>query len=188
MKIHLPFKDVSNTKLKWLFIISLIVTLILFQVMNVINQPLKNDIATLGIISFEFAGNITTAQEIIQSWDETTKIYTGISLGFDYLFLVSYALTIFVGCIFVTRSISWQSKILINFGAVLAYVQIIAAILDSIENYALIKILLGSQQNLYAILAYLCALPKFMIVVIGIIYLLLGFLIELIRKTKASKK
>ena len=187
MKNYLPFKMTSESKLKWLFIISLVFTLILFQIMNIINHPLKNDTATLGIISYEFAGNISTAQEMIQSWNGVEKILAGISLGFDYLFLLSYALTICLGCVFVTRSFSVQNKLLINFGAILAYAQFGAAILDSIENYALIKILLGAQQDLFAVLAYWCAMPKFVIVVIGIIYICFGLLIGFIKKIVSPK-
>ena len=170
-----PFQGIADSRLKWLFIISLVVTLILFQIMNILNHPLKNDTATLGIISFEFAGNISSAQEIIQSWKKVEEVITGISLGFDYLFLASYAFTICLGCVFVTGSFYWQSKKLKNFGVILAYAQFGAAILDSIENYALIKIFLGTQQNLYAVLAYWCALSKFVIVLIGIGYLIVGF-------------
>lgn len=189
MKIHLPFKWITDSKLKWLFVISLVVTLIFFQIMNILNLPLKNDTTLLGIISFEFAGKISSAQNMIQSWNEVEKNIAGISLGFDYLFLVSYALTICLGCVFVTRSFSQQNKLLINFGAILAYAQFVAAILDSIENYALIKILLGSQQEMLAVVAYWCALPKFVIVVIGVGYIVLGLVLYfLIRIDKSMKQ
>jgi len=189
MKIHLPFKGITDSKLKWLFVISLVVTLIFFQIMNILNLPLKNDTTLLGIISFEFAGKISSAQNMIQSWNEVEKNIAGISLGFDYLFLVSYALTICLGCVFVTRSFSQQNKLLINFGAILAYAQFVAAILDSIENYALIKILLGSQQEMLAVVAYWCALPKFVIVVIGVGYIVLGLVLYfLIRIDKSMKQ
>jgi hypothetical protein len=188
MKIHLPFNGITIPKLKWLFVISLVGTLILFQIMNIFNQPLKNEAAPLGILSFEFAGNISTAQEMIQSWGEVGKITAGISLGFDFLFLVSYALTIFFGCIFVTQSFSLQNKLLLNFGVILAYAQFVAAILDSIENYALINVLVGSQQNIFATIAYWCALPKFVIVLIGVSYIVLGLGFYFINRIVSLKK
>ena len=95
---------------------------------------------------------------------------------------MSYALTIFLGCVFVTRSFSQQNKLVINFGAILAYAQFVAAILDTIENYALIKILLGAQQEIFAVVAYRCTVPKFVIVAVGIGYICFGLVLIIIRK------
>jgi len=164
-----------------------VLTLILLMCMNLIDAPLKTSAAPNGIISFEFAGKILVAQEMVQSWGTKGRIYAGLSLGLDYLFLFAYSLTLALGCVIAPRSFSQPGQFLYNFGVMLAWAQFGAAILDSVENYALIKILLGSQREIFVVLAYWCALPKFVIVVIGIVYICLGLVFVFIRKLKSRK-
>ena len=71
---------------------------------------------------------------------------------------------------------------MINFGAIFAYAQFVAAILDTIENYALIKILFGAKQEIFAVVAYWCTVPKFVIVAVGIGYICFGLVLIIIRK------
>jgi len=52
-------------------------------------------------------------------------------------------------------------------------------LLDSIENYALIRVLLGSQQELWPRMALWCAVPKFLIVAVGLVYVLIGAVIAI---------
>ena len=182
MKILRSTQWITGSKLKWLFVILLVVTLIILQIMIILNQPLKNEAAPLGILSFEFAGKISVAQEMIKSLNTKEQIYAGINLGFDYIFLLFYSLTIALGCILVTRHFSYPGRLLFNFGVLLAYAQVGAAILDSIENYALIKILLGAQREIFAVLAYWCAVPKFVIVAAGIGYICFVLVLIISRK------
>ena len=59
-------------------------------------------------------------------------------------------------------------------GIVLAWAQFAAATLDAVENYALIRVMLGSTPNLWPALARACAIPKFAIVGLGLLYLIVG--------------
>jgi len=67
-------------------------------------------------------------------------------------------------------------------GVFLAWAQFIAAILDAVENYALIRVLLGSSQNLWPALARFCAGPKFFIVTAGLLYVIFGLILIFIVK------
>jgi hypothetical protein len=60
----------------------------------------------------------------------------------------------------------------------LAWGMLFAGALDSVENYALIKLLLGSQANILALVARSCAIPKFLIVLLGLLYVILGAVIS----------
>ncbi|MBC8182853.1 hypothetical protein H8E88_17255 [candidate division KSB1 bacterium] len=176
MKIQHPFNWLPESLFIRAFILLFVLTFVLLMCLNLIDAPLKTTVAPNGIISYELAGELSVAQEMIRSWGAVGQIYAGLSLGFDFLFLVSYSLFIALGCIIVTRRLSQPGQFLFKFGALLAWAQFGAAILDAIENYALIRILLGSQNEILPVVAYWCALPKFVIVVIGMGYICFGFI------------
>jgi hypothetical protein len=58
----------------------------------------------------------------------------------------------------------------------LAWAQFAAALLDVVENYALIRVLLGTEQAIWPVIARWCAMPKFIIVALGLIYVIAGAL------------
>ncbi len=55
----------------------------------------------------------------------------------------------------------------------MALAVIIAALLDIVENIALIKLLLGSANELLPVVAKWCAIPKFSIVSVAILYVVI---------------
>ena len=57
-----------------------------------------------------------------------------------------------------------------------------AALFDAIENIGLIQLLLGNLEQTWSSLAFYFALPKFVIIVIGIIYILFNFVYYLVQK------
>jgi hypothetical protein len=128
-------------------------------------------------LSFEFAGDLAVAQEMIESWKPRGEVFAGVILGFDYLFMVAYALTIGLGCVLVARSLSERFKTLSSVGIVLAWAMFLAALLDALENYALIRVLLGSGNELWPVVAKWCAGPKFIIIALGLLYVVIGAII-----------
>jgi hypothetical protein len=107
-----------------------------------------------------------------------------LSLGVDYLFLVSYSITVGLGCVLLARSLSTRSPFLHSIGMILAWGQIGAGLLDALENYALIRILLGSERAYWPVVARWCAIPKFLIVSAGIIYILWAVILKVTNKNK----
>ena len=75
---------------------------------------------------------------------------------------------------------------LIIAGILLSWSQLIAGLLDGIENLALIQLLFHSQNDFYPALAKYCAITKFIIIGCGILYiftmLLFSLLSNLIKK------
>ncbi len=188
MKIQHPFGWISVKAQQWAFVILLLLTLILMLSLQVLDAPLKTEAAPLGIISFELAGELSLAQEMIASWGPQGQVYAGLSLGLDYLFLVAYAGAIALGCVLVGRSLSKRLPTMASLGVLLAWGQIGAALLDAVENYSLILILMGSEQEIWALIAKWSALPKFAIVIAGILYVFLGLLLFLtVKPPKATK-
>ena len=60
-------------------------------------------------------------------------------------------------------------------GIFFAWATIGAALLDAMENYALIRILLGTQLDLWPLVARWCAIPKFLILISGLTYVVLVY-------------
>ena len=182
MKLQDPFEFLTVKAQKWAFTLFFLLTLILMTSLQVLGMPLITESAPLGIVSFELAGDIKLAQEIVTAWGPEGRVYAALNLGLDYLFMIAYAGTIALGCMLAARGLLKRLPLLVAPGALLAWGQIVAALLDALENYALIQILLGTEQDLWAQVARWSALPKFSLVAFGILYILLGTLICLIIK------
>ncbi len=182
MSVRHPFEWLSESGQKRAFLGVFVFTLAAIMSLNIIGHPLVNDTTPRGIVSFEFAGTVDAAKRMMDSWGEKGRISAGLSLGFDYLFLIVYAVCIALGCVLVARALQHRVKILFSMGVFLAWAQFIAAILDAVENYALIRVLLGSSQNLWPALARFCAGPKFFIVAAGLLYVIFGLILIFIVK------
>lgn len=188
MNFYYPFSFLSLKAQKWAFVIFLVLTILLMVALQLLGAPLITDAAPLGIVSFELAGELSLAREIIASWGPEGKVYAGLNLGLDYLFIVVYASAIALGCILVAQSMTKRMTSLVLPGVVLAWSQIAAALLDAIENYALIKVLLGSGQEIWPLIARWSALPKFAIVVLGIFYIFLGLILCFAVKSQSDSE
>jgi hypothetical protein len=153
--------------------------LFLTIIMQLVGAPLTTAAAPAGIVSYEFAGNLAGAERIIASWNEQDRLRAAFSLGIDYLYLVVYALAIGTACLKVAAA--WQAKRpgLARLGHWLGWGQMVAALLDAVENLALVQLLLGSTAPIWPSLAWICAALKFTLVLGGLAYALLGFLLYL---------
>jgi len=177
--------DIQAQKIAfWLF---LILALLLMVIQQVLGNPLMTEAAPSGIVSFELAGSLSNAREMLESWGPTGRVYAGLSLGTDYLFLIIYSIAISLGCVLISRRFLRRSGLLSAVGVILAWAIFGAALFDSVENYALIQTLLGAEQSLWPVLARICAMPKFLIVGLGLLYILLGAITWLAAKAKGGE-
>ncbi len=179
MKQPHPFLWLSEPGQKWAFIATAVVAVLVMASLQVLGGPLKTEAAPGGIISYEFARDLEGASRILASWGPEARVFAGLNLGLDYLFMVAYACAIGLGCVLVARRLGRWSRGLAVLGVVLSWGQWIAALLDATENYALIRLLLGSERALWPALAYGCALPKFLIVGVGILFVVLGGILSI---------
>ena len=177
MRYRHPFEWLSQSGQKRAFVPLVVLTLVVMAGLQVFDGPLKSEVAPSGIVSFEFVGELSDAQSMVESWGQEGQVCAGLSLGLDYLFLVAYASAIGLGCVLVGRSLSKGNEIVGLLGVVLAWGQLVAAVLDGVENYALIRVLLGSEQELWPAVARWCAVPKFLMVAIGLIYIIIGAIV-----------
>lgn len=174
MTLRHPYEWISETSRKKVFLVLLVLTIIVMVGEQVTGGPLKTAAAPAGIVSFELAGTINQAHIILDSWGTHGQIYAGLNLGLDYLFMVLYATTIGLGCILIAQNLGKRVPIFGSVGILLAWALIIAALLDATENYALIQILVGCGKAIWASLARWCAIFKFLIVAVGLVYVIVG--------------
>lgn len=172
-----PFEKTSADNRWAVFLPLLLLTLIVMAVLNVIGIPLNTEAAPQGIISYELAGNVPTAQAILDSWDSRARVHAGFSLGFDFLFLALYSITIAYACVWVAHS--WRDSrrkpaFMASLGLLLAWGQWLAGFLDGVENTALWIVLSKGAASPWPQIARWCAVVKFALVILGIVYALLG--------------
>jgi hypothetical protein len=195
-----PLEFVPEEYRKRLFFTLLALTLILFAIFRVLDQPLRTPASPNGIVSFELARSPARAQSIIDVWTGRTVIYSdggnqnavtaqpgesftfnpipiiqaSFGLGIDYLFMPLYAFTLAFGALLAAgRHSGWLKSL----GAVAGYGAFAAASFDAVENYALLQILLNKIQSPYPEIAFYCASIKFGLLVFGLIYVLAGWLL-----------
>ena len=145
------------------------------------DNALKNEISKNGIISYELAKDRDDTEKILNSWDTNAKINAGLSLGFDFLFLLVYSGFIAV-LIFNINNRLWQNSSFHKFGKFLIALIFLAAFFDIVENIALIRLLTGNLKQVWSSISYYFALMKFAIVLICISYLLVNWLLLFFKK------
>jgi hypothetical protein len=169
-----PFDWIATEKQKPAFIFLVILTVIVMGSLQIIGGPLVTEAAPGGIVAYEFAGDLPTTHAILESWGSAGQVYAGLSLGLDFLFLFAYAGSIGLGCVLAARKLGMLGGFAYRIGIWLAWGLPIAAFLDALENYALIRLLLGSELALWPVMARWCAIPKFALVGAGLLYVLVG--------------
>ena len=177
-----PFDNFSKTAQIRLIVITFVMSVILLIVMRTLDAPLRTEAAPKGIVSFELAKDYEASKHILNSWDAETKVYAALSLGLDYLFIIVYALFISCACIRVAEALNSDHSFFFILALVLTWSQFLAAVLDAIENIALIQLLLYSTRRWLPGLARWCAIVKFSIVGAGLTFIVGGLLAIGIKK------
>ena len=169
-----PLNAIPSGKRARVFVPLLIATLVITLLFRFIGP------AQPTIVDFELAGSVDKAQAIIDAWNQTDRIRAGFSLGFDYLYMPVYSTTIALACVMaagVLKRNAWHTL-----GLLLAWGLWIAAISDATENLALFTILLGNNVVPYPQVAQICAAIKFGLILLGLLYVVAGVVLRLIKK------
>ncbi|MCJ7802113.1 MAG: hypothetical protein MUP82_07130 [Candidatus Marinimicrobia bacterium] len=177
----------SKLTYKRILIFSGILTIIIFFALRYFGNPLITNNAPGGIISFELAKDNDQSIAIISSWDLNAKVNAGLSLGIDFLFLIVYAIFFATACYLVAQKYINKNNLMYKTGLLIAKLQFVAALFDAIENIALIKLLLGSNNSIFPTIAYYFASIKFALIAIGIIYIIIGYTASLFQKGLESE-
>lgn len=169
-----PLAFISQSVRKPVFVVMFAWTLLVMIVSQVINSPLKNTAAPASIVSFELARTPSFAQAMIASWDTRTQLFAAFGLGFDYLFMPSYALAIALA---VLLSAGRHPGVFARIGTWLGWGVFLAALCDAVENIGLWNSLLGNFNSAWPGISFWCAVFKFALLLLGIGYALVGWIL-----------
>lgn len=157
-------------------------TILLMAVFLITGAPLTTEAAPNGVVSFEVARSVENAHTIIESWDANAQLRAAFGLGLDYLFMVVYASTIAFGCGIASNLLQKKGWPLAKWGNLLAWGVILAALLDAVENIALTILLWGNLSSPWPEIARWCAIFKFALIFIGIVYVIYGGVVALVER------
>jgi hypothetical protein len=176
-----PERRDADKRLRFTLVVGAGLSILLLIGMTVLDKALKTPEAPAGIISFELAGTLAGAEKIMGSWDGTARIQAGISLGIDFFFLVAYACALAAACRMVAVRLRPRRPWMGTLGSLMAGGAWCAAGLDTVENMALIQLLIGIGEGWHAVLAAGCAWLKFGLVSGVLAYLFLGAALVFLR-------
>jgi hypothetical protein len=171
-----PLADIPVGTRRRVFVPFLLMTLGGMGVMGWLDRPITNPDVPLGSVSFELAGTADAARRMVDSWDGTARLWAAFGLGFDYLFLLLYSTTIALGCLWAAARHAARGSALEQIGVPLAWGQWLAGGLDAIENAALTRMLITGVADPWPAVAWWAAVPKFVLVVMGLVYVFGGVL------------
>ncbi len=163
-----------------------IAVLLLGVIFGFVGKPLNTQAAPFGIVSFELAGNLSNASTILSSWDDNTKLRAAFIQGLDFLFIPIYVGVIALGSGRASNTLLRKSWPLERIGIPLDWAVVFAGVLDCIENIALLRLLFGQPVNPWPQIAFWCAAPKFVIVIVGTIYIVYGAMAHLLGRGASS--
>jgi hypothetical protein len=153
---------------------ALVLTLLVMVFLTWVGRPLTTQAAPNGIISYEFAGSVLRANEILISWGEAGRVHAAFSLGFDFLFILAYMTSIGLACTWAGEVLRGRGWFLGSLGTLLAGGVCLAGVLDVIENVGLTTMLLGSVSSPWPQLAATCAAGKFLLIALALLYAAFG--------------
>jgi len=183
-----PFDFISPGWWPSFFGLLLGLTILLMAVFMVTGAPLTTKAAPYGVISFEVAGSVECTQKILDSWDANAQLRAAFGLGLDFVFMVAYASTIAFGAGIASKRLRQKGWPLAKWGNLLAWGVILAALLDVVENIALTAMLFGSVVSPFPEIARWCAIPKFILIFTGIVYVIYGGVVALVEHLSLAER
>jgi hypothetical protein len=155
-----------SAKLKWFFLISLVVTFAFTLFMRNYLHPLTS----ADIIRFEMAKTPDKATGILLEWESAGKLDAAIAgVYLDYVFIVLYTIMIALGCRFLS-SVS-GNELLAQTGKLFGLLIFLAAIFDVVENKAMLGSLREGVSMENVDLTYKMAISKFSIVLMSLFFM-----------------
>lgn len=161
-----PLEFLPETLRKPFFYFLLALTLAMFAIFNRLDQPLRTSAAPNGIVSFELAYDPALSRRMADSWDADAKLAAAFGLGFDYLFMPAYALTLSLGLLLARGANPSRCFFLAN---LTGWGVFAAALFDAVENFCLWKILAEGAASPYSQIAALCAAVKFALLILALL-------------------
>ncbi len=168
-----PFLNLTALQRKRLFWLFLALTLIATLALQVIDGALQTAAAPQGIVSYELAGSAAEAGRILASLDANARLHAAFSLGFDYLYMLAYAVTLAMAALWLAEV---RPGFIHSLGALMAWGMGVAGLLDALENYFLWQMLTGGATETAAAGAHWAAVVKFALIILAILYIIFALI------------
>lgn len=146
-------------------------------VMGRTGKPLKTATTPNGIVNLELAYNTAKINAVFKAWQINTPVSkipaAKTNTWWDFLFIFFYAGLLYLCC----RKFYEKYKhagFFYNTGGLLAKAVLVAAALDVIENMYLLKLLDVHITNAFATACSACAMVKFTLLIMAVIYILIS--------------
>lgn len=156
-----------EVRLAWL---SLALALATLAALVPIDMHLRNGLAPLGIVSFEVCAYSGVCRAIVDAWGPVGRIWAGLSLGLDYLFMLLYSAVIFLALRLAGDPLPDKARRVTQW---LAWTAWGAGAADAIENYALAQMLVAPDTLSQAWTAALAATVKFAVLGVALTWLVM---------------
>jgi hypothetical protein len=183
MTLITPFSKLSSKQERKLTVFLIVFTGIFIGIMRYFDGFLTNELAPAGIVSFELTFDVETAKAILSSWNEVAKTAAGMSLGFDFIFPFLYG-TLIALLVYKLNQNLWKGTRFYTVGNTISWSLGVAIVCDLIENIGMIQMLLRDVSLFWVEVSTYFALIKFLIILIGIAYILINFGVFLLKKVK----
>lgn len=169
-----PLEFIPSKARKPVFVPLLLLTLSLFLAFQALNRPLTTVAAPSGIVSHQMAWTPDKAQAIFDSWDANAKLFAAFGLGFDFLFMPSYAITLALGALLAAgRHPGWFARL----GGWMGWAASGAWLFDVLENLGQVfQLMNGEVNSMVTHFVGVCAYAKFTLILLALAYGLIGWL------------
>lgn len=171
-----PLSKMSSATRRKTFWLLLGATLVWTIILTLIDGPVQNDAAPIGMISFELARSPESAGAMLDSWNHHAQLHLALSLGLDYVYLVLYSSTLALACLWITDIPADKARgamaSIRGVGTTMAWMAWLAAALDAVENFALFKVLITGPGAPWPAVAFSFALVKFLLLALTLAFLI----------------
>lgn len=169
-----PLARVAAAQRKRAFAAALLLTIALSIAISLLGTPLFGPAAPNGIVSFEVAGTAAAAQAILDAWGPAGIAAARQQTLLDFAYLLVYGLTLVLGNGLAVWVWARRSVTMGWLGVGLSWGGLLAALLDAVENLAMLAQFAAGADEALAALARACANVKFALILSGMIYIMFG--------------
>lgn len=165
--------DISVNRKKMLLVVAALWLLCMIA-LGITDSYIRHPLTPFGILSFEFISSLSQAKLVFEAWGDMGKTAAAFSLGLDYLYIVLYVILGYLCLIITSEKLAAGNLLFSGVLRFLAKMFPLTGGLDAIENYGLIRLLLGTDSDFWSQLAYWSAAAKFTVLAVCASALLLG--------------
>ena len=167
MNIPHPLEAIPEGAATWLTFAALVV---LFLVFGKLAGPdldsKKISKCNRRIIALERPADADDARAVIAEWKDAGRLdAVRRSIWWDYVFILVYTTLAALGCVIAARAFFKEGSAEYNAALLIAWLPLLAGLLDCVENYAMLGMLDGFEGETLPRLARWCATVKFCIII-----------------------